>query len=98
MAKKSSIKKVIGKHLKKEVALPIKMPDNKFGSILSNKRGIFFGKYLHESWVEIKKVTWPNRKETVRLMFAVIIFTAIFTLIISIADVGIGVVVERILI
>ena len=97
MAKKSSKRKLVSKALKKEVELPIKLPDNRVGKTLVKKRNIIFGRYFRESWGEIKKVTWPNRKETLKLTFAVILFTAVFTIFMSLTDVGVSNVVERIL-
>lgn len=97
MAGKSSRRKAVRKALKKEVHLPIKLPDNKLGSALGKKRGLLFGKYFRESWTEIRKVTWPSRKETLKLTIAVILFTAVFTIFMSFADLGISNVVERVL-
>ena len=97
---KGSTKKVgkkVTKTLKKEVHLPIKTPDTKTGNALSKKRRIPFAAYVSDSWTEIKRVVWPSRKESFKLTFAVIIFTAIFTLILALADVGISNVVERVL-
>lgn len=97
MADKKPPTKAVKKALKKEVNLPIPMPKNKFGEALVAKRRIPLTKYFGESWKELKKVTWPNRRETLKLTMAVIIFTTVFTIFMSIADFGIGQVVERIL-
>lgn len=43
-------------------------------------------KYFRESFAELKKVTWPGRKESWKLTLAVFIFTAVFTLIALSAD------------
>ncbi len=34
-------------------------------------------KYIYESYVEMKKVTWPTRPETVRLTIAVILISLV---------------------
>ncbi len=52
--------------------------------------------YLRASYRELKKVTWPNRKEAWRLTFAVLIFSAVFALIIALADYAFKNLVERI--
>lgn len=49
----------------------------KYGKFL-NKPRRFTPKYFRESWAEIKLVTWPNRKETIKLTMAVVIFALIF--------------------
>lgn len=80
--------------LKKEVNIPL--PKNKAGDFLGKKRNIHGPKYFRESYQELKKVKWPTRKEALKLTFAVFIFTAIFTILISIADWGFSNLVEGI--
>lgn len=41
---------------------------------------IFWPKYFRNSWKEIKLVTWPSRKDTWKLTFAVLMFALIFGL------------------
>lgn len=43
-------------------------------------------KYFKNSYLELKQVTWPSTKDTLRLTFAVIVFSAVFTLIITAVD------------
>jgi preprotein translocase subunit SecE len=95
MVKRPSTKHV-RKALKKEVNLPIPMPDNKVGNVLKKHRRVPGSKYVVDSFAELKKVIWPTRRESWKLTTAVIIFTAIFMLIISLADYGINLVVERV--
>lgn len=97
MVKKLGLKKKAKTTLKKEVHLPIKLPDNKFGDFLSKKRKLPLATYFQESFRELKKVNWPTRKESLKLTLAVVVFTAIFTLFTALADLGISAVVERIL-
>lgn len=42
--------------------------------------------YFRSAYQELKKVTWPNRKETWRLMVAVFIFATVFGLTITLVD------------
>jgi preprotein translocase SecE subunit len=70
---------------KKEIYLPL--PDNKFGRFL-NKRRSLMPRYFIESWQELKLVTWPNRKQTWQLTFAVFMFAFIFGALITVADYG----------
>lgn len=45
-------------------------------------------KYFKDSFQELKLVTWPNRRETWRLMIAVFLFATAFGLVISAVDYG----------
>lgn len=44
--------------------------------------------YLRNSFVELRRVTWPNRLQTFRLTSAVILFALIFGTIVAIVDFG----------
>lgn len=44
--------------------------------------------YIASSWQELKLVTWPGRREGLRLTSAVIIFSVIFGALIAIVDYG----------
>jgi preprotein translocase SecE subunit len=44
---------------------------------------ILFPPYFRNSWKELRLVTWPNRTQTRRLTFAVIVFSLIFGLILN---------------
>lgn len=46
-------------------------------------------KYFVGSWQELRQVTWPNMKDTLRLTLAVIIFSVVFGLLIAAVDYGI---------
>ena len=43
-------------------------------------------RYLKEAWHEIRQVRWPNRKATWKMVLAVLIYTALFVVIISLLD------------
>ena len=47
---------------------------------------VALGRYLRDSWREIRQVRWPNRKATWKMVLAVFIYTALFVLIISLLD------------
>jgi len=94
--KVKSVKASTGKLLKKEVDLPIPTPKNKAGKFLGKKRRVRMPKYFRESWKEVKKVTWPTRKEALKLSFAVVVFTVIFATFTSLVDYGFNQLVERI--
>ena len=58
---------------------------------------VAFGRYLRDSWREIRQVRWPNRKATWKMLFAVIIYTALFVVIISLLDLLFGLIFKLIL-
>ncbi len=47
---------------------------------------VALGRYLRDSWREIRQVRWPNRKATWKMVLAVFIYTALFVAIISLLD------------
>lgn len=46
----------------------------------------YLGRYLRESWKELRQVRWPNRKATWKMVVAVLVYTAIFVVLISLLD------------
>lgn len=47
---------------------------------------VALGRYLRDSWREIRQVRWPNRKATWKMTFAVLIYCAIFFAFILLLD------------
>lgn len=47
---------------------------------------VYLGRYLRDSWRELRQVRWPNRKTTWKMVLAVLIYTALFVVIISLLD------------
>ena len=97
---KAGKSKRIRKHASK-VAEPVKkvsgfgrrigrflVPNNRFGRILRKIGRILWPKYFTDAWHEIKLVTWPNRRETVRLTFAVFVFALVFGVTVAALDYG----------
>jgi len=80
--------------LKKEIKVPL--PGKLASGKLGKSRRIRLPRYIRESLQEIKKVSWPSRKDTWKLTFAVIVFTTIFTVFIVIADYGFQKLAQRI--
>jgi len=78
----------------KEYYLP--MPDNKVGRFM-NKRRRVIPKYFREAWAELRQVTWPTRRETIKLTIAVFIFATIFAVVIGLVDYGLDKVFKRLL-
>ncbi len=53
--------------------------------------------YFKNSFKELKQVTWPTRRETLKLTFAVFMFAIIFGIFITLVDYGLNSVFKRIL-
>lgn len=47
---------------------------------------VYLGRYLKEAWAELRQVRWPNRKTTWKMVVAVLIYTAIFVVFITLLD------------
>lgn len=47
---------------------------------------VYLGRYLKEAWAELRQVRWPNRKTTWKMVVAVLIYTAIFVVFITVLD------------
>ena len=47
---------------------------------------VALGRYLRDSWREIRQVRWPNRKATWKMVLAVLVYTALFVIFISLLD------------
>lgn len=45
-------------------------------------------KYFRQSWMELRQVSWPDRRQTVKLTFAVIMFATVFGVVLAIIDFG----------
>jgi len=51
---------------------------------------IIVPKYIRSSWQELKLVTWPNRKESRRLTYAVLAFAIVFGALVATLDYGLN--------
>jgi preprotein translocase SecE subunit len=49
---------------------------------------VFAPPYIRNSWKELKQVTWPDRTQTRRLTFAVVLFSLVFGTIVAGVDFG----------
>ena len=54
--------------------------------------------YFRESWLELGKISWPSREQTVRLTIAVIIFSIILAGFIGAVDFGLATLVKKVII
>ena len=79
--KTEKTKKIAEKKAKKAS----KKADGKKTFILFRPFVAFFT-YLRDSWREIRQVRWPNRKATWKMVLAVLVYTALFIILISLLD------------
>ena len=56
-----------------------------------------FREFLEESKVELKKVTWPTRKETTATATAVLVLVVVMSLFLGVVDLGLSRLIEKIL-
>ena len=49
---------------------------------------IIFPRYFRNSWRELRLVTWPNRRQTRQLTFAVLLFAIVFGAVVALVDYG----------
>ncbi len=75
---------------------PVKVPEKK-GIKHLNKKGHFVPRFIRESWVELRQVTWPTKSEAARLTLAVFIFATVFAVFIQIIDYGFSRLVKEII-
>lgn len=95
----------LSKKVKKPKTIKNKSSSKK-GSTKSNKnksskkstiKGKAKNNYFAESYRELKRVTWPSRKETWRLTIAVFLFSGVFTGVIMLADFIFRNIIERVI-
>ena len=87
-------KKVVLKDKKSEKAKKLAEKAKKVESSKPEGKKVFIlfrpfvalGRYLRDAWREIRQVRWPNRKATWKMVLAVLIYTALFVIIISLLD------------
>jgi preprotein translocase SecE subunit len=77
---------------KKRLFLRSKSHDNKKSEKVKKgkkeRRFHIIPRFFPESFRELKEVTWPNGRETIRLTIAVIMFSVVFGAIVGLIDLG----------
>ena len=51
---------------------------------------VALGRYLRDSWLELRQVRWPTRKATWKMVLAVLVYTALFMAVIALLDLAFG--------
>jgi preprotein translocase SecE subunit len=72
----------IGKALTKE----FHVIEPKDGFFTKNRK--ITPRFFRSAWAELRQVTWPGRKETWRLVFAVFVFALVMGVVIAVLDYG----------
>ena len=47
---------------------------------------VYLWRYIRDSWMELRQVRWPNRKTTWKMVLAVVVYSALFMVIILLLD------------
>lgn len=86
VVKDKKLEKENRKELKKKEKSEKKKVDGKKPFILFRPFVALFN-YLRDSWKELRQVRWPNRKATWKMVIAVLLYTALFVVLISLLDI-----------
>lgn len=65
-----------------------RQPFKAIGTVFGFVGRILVPKFVRNSFTELKYVTWPTRKQSRQLTFAVLMFAVVFGIIITIVDYG----------
>ena len=83
--KQEKIKAKANRKAEKEIKKAEKDAENKKVFVLF-RPFVALWRYLKGAWHEIRQVRWPNRKATWKMVLAVIVYTALFVVLISLLD------------
>ena len=70
----------------KEVKKEKKVKDENKKPFILFRPFFAFGRYLRNSWRELRQVRWPNRKVTWKMVLAVFVYTALFVAFLVVVD------------
>lgn len=82
--KSEKAKREQAKAAEKKISAPKKKAEKKPFFLIAPF--VYLWRYLRDSWMELRQVRWPNRKTTWKMVLAVIIYSALFMVIISLLD------------
>ena len=90
------VAKAVARPLKplKVVAKPFKIRPVRFVGRWVGR--ILLPRYFRNAYKELRQVTWPSRRETWKLTFAVLIFATVFGFLVAITDLGLDKIIRRI--
>lgn len=72
-------------------------PFSPIGQVILRILGRLMPGYFKGAWQELRQVSWPNRRETLRLGVAVFIFALIFGGLVALVDKGLDEVFKRVI-
>ena len=78
--KKAEAEKTVAKKQIKPITKDAKKP------FILIRPFVYFGRYVKESWQEIRQVRWPSRKVTWKLFLAILVYTLLFAVVIMLLD------------
>lgn len=87
---------IAAKRLGKKEYHPVKLPDNKVGRFMTAPRRVT-PRFFSEAWAELRQVSWPNRRETLKLTLAVFVFAIVLSGMIGVVDYGLTQLTEKVL-
>ena len=89
--KKDASKKTVAKKA------PVKKKIDSVEEAPTKNPFVALGRYFKGAWFELKQVRWPTRSATWSMTLAVLVFTAIFIVLILLLDAGFNWIFEQIL-
>ena len=91
--KKAALGETVDRSVKKKPAVPPRRQSTAIGAAAAKHKDTIFSKtaqFLREVKVELKKVTWPSRKQTIGSTAVVIALVMIISLFLGVVDFGIS--------
>ena len=91
--KKASVAEMPAPGKKKKIGLPVKKQTSATSPVTTKHKDNIFGKaaqFLREVKVELKKVAWPSRKQTIGSTVVVIALVMIISIFLGAVDLGLS--------
>ena len=86
VVKDKKVDKAKSKELKKAEKALVSKENSKKKPFILIRPFVYLGRYLRDSWRELRQVRWPNAKATWKMVLAVFVYTAMFMAIIFLLD------------
>lgn len=86
VVKDKKLDKVKQKNLRKAEKAITKGNSNGKKPFILFRPFVYLGRYLRDSWHELRQVRWPNTKATWKMVLAVFVYTALFMILIFLLD------------
>ena len=76
--------------LKKDPKGSVKTDKSRAASKANKKKKRSAGRFVRESLKELKKVSWPSRKELISGSLAVLVIIVLFAIVVGVIDLGLS--------